>query len=181
MRSLFSGLGQSYIYMYTIAYVNSIHQIFNRYLVCIRYHLNINLYFFFLSCFIRTSVENLVRQWAPLVWLAPGEKFMPGNVNDFLRYVHAEKSTTGTSTLPSKVPEEILELGEEYYYEVDNSLTVDGEGNGQLTPPVQRNKRMFREKQKLKDYVIDLPIGQRSLNWFLVSNDNIGKKNDSFV
>lgn len=121
-------------------------------------------------------METLVRQWAPLVWLAPGEKFMPGNVNNFLRYVHAEKSVTGTLAVPSKVPEEILELGEEYYYEVDNSWT--GEVNGQL-PPAQRNKGMFREKKKLHDYVIDLPIGQRSLNWFLVSNDNIGR-NDSF-
>lgn len=119
-------------------------------------------------------MENLVRQWAPLVWLAPGEQFMPGNVNDFLRYVHAEKSTTTTKTeaVPSKVPDEILELAEEYYYEVDNSLA--GDANGQM-PPVERNKRMFREKKTLKDYVIDLPIGQRSLNWFLVTNDNIGQ------
>lgn len=132
---------------------------------------SLNIFFFSLHI---SSVEHLVRQWAPLVWLAPGEKFMPGNVNDFLRYVHAEKSTTTASVVPNKVPEEILELGEEYYYEVDNSLT--GEGNGQL-PPAQRNKRTFREKKKLQDYVIDLPIGQRSLNWFLVSNDNIGRKN----
>lgn len=124
-------------------------------------------------------MENLVRQWAPLVWLAPGEKFMPGNVNNFLRYVHAEKSVTGATAVPSKIPEEILELGEEYYYEMDNSLTRSGEGNGQL-PPTQNNKRIFREKKKLQDYVIDLPIGQRSVNWFLVSNDNIGKKNDFF-
>lgn len=105
---------------------------------------------------------------------------MPGNVNNFLRYVHAEKSVTGTPAVPSKVPEEILELGEEYYYEVDNSLNGGAEGNGQL-PAAERNKRMFREKKKLQDYVIDLPIGQRSLNWFLVSNDNIGKKINSFV
>ncbi|KAH1022520.1 putative vacuolar protein sorting-associated protein TDA6 [Dendroctonus ponderosae] len=30
------------------------------------------------------KVEGLVRQWAPLVWLSPEEKFMPSNVEEFL-------------------------------------------------------------------------------------------------
>lgn len=34
------------------------------------------------------SVEKLVLQWAPLVWLAPGEKFMPSPVEDFLNNIY---------------------------------------------------------------------------------------------
>lgn len=29
----------------------------------------------------------MVRRWAPLVWLAPDEQFLPGSVSDFLNYV----------------------------------------------------------------------------------------------
>ena len=42
-----------------------------------------------------------MRQWAPLVWLAPGEKFMPSSVTDFLHHVHAEKSKTPVKNKPS--------------------------------------------------------------------------------
>ncbi|XP_017070897.1 uncharacterized protein LOC108107747 [Drosophila eugracilis] len=33
-------------------------------------------------------VERLIKQWAPIVWLAPEEKFMPLGVEEFLQYVH---------------------------------------------------------------------------------------------
>ncbi|XP_005188446.1 uncharacterized protein LOC101895679 [Musca domestica] len=35
-------------------------------------------------------VERLIRQWAPVVWLAPEEKFMPLGVEEFLAHVHPE-------------------------------------------------------------------------------------------
>ncbi|XP_023022410.2 uncharacterized protein isoform X1 [Leptinotarsa decemlineata] len=33
------------------------------------------------------EVENLVRQWSPLVWMAPNEKYLPMNAEEFLRHV----------------------------------------------------------------------------------------------
>ncbi|XP_037933593.1 uncharacterized protein LOC119668221 [Teleopsis dalmanni] len=33
-------------------------------------------------------VEQLIKEWAPVVWLAPEEKFMPLGVEEFLNYVH---------------------------------------------------------------------------------------------
>ncbi|EDV97747.1 uncharacterized protein LOC6557522 [Drosophila grimshawi] len=33
-------------------------------------------------------VERLIKQWAPIVWLAPEEKFMPMGVEEFLQHVH---------------------------------------------------------------------------------------------
>ncbi|KAH8384281.1 hypothetical protein KR200_001151 [Drosophila serrata] len=33
-------------------------------------------------------VDRLIKQWAPIVWLAPEEKFMPLGVEEFLQYVH---------------------------------------------------------------------------------------------
>ncbi|BFF98082.1 uncharacterized protein DMAD_06339 [Drosophila madeirensis] len=33
-------------------------------------------------------VERLIKQWAPIVWLAPEEKFMPLGVEEFLQHVH---------------------------------------------------------------------------------------------
>nr|XP_016932084.1 uncharacterized protein LOC108011451 isoform X2 [Drosophila suzukii] len=34
------------------------------------------------------AVERLIKQWAPIVWLAPEEKFMPLGVEEFLQNVH---------------------------------------------------------------------------------------------
>lgn len=39
----------------------------------------------------KEAVDVLVKQWAPLVWLAPGERFMPSDVNEFLRHVHVHE------------------------------------------------------------------------------------------
>uniref|UniRef100_A0A034VQC0 Vacuolar protein sorting-associated protein 62 n=1 Tax=Bactrocera dorsalis TaxID=27457 RepID=A0A034VQC0_BACDO len=33
-------------------------------------------------------VDRLIKQWAPIVWLAPEEKFMPLGVDEFLNHVH---------------------------------------------------------------------------------------------
>lgn len=35
-------------------------------------------------------MERLIRKWAPIVWLAPEEKFMPLGVDEFLANVHFE-------------------------------------------------------------------------------------------
>lgn len=115
-----------------------------------------------------------------MVWLAPGEQFMPGNVNDFLHHVHAEKGQK-----PSTNKDEPVDLNDDiYYYEVGNGnelssivppdADIANVGDHEWPAPVRRNKRMFKDNNFLLDYIIDLPIGKRSLNWFLVTNDKIG-------
>ncbi|KAM7357448.1 uncharacterized protein ACRADG_002798 isoform 2-T7 [Cochliomyia hominivorax] len=46
-------------------------------------------------------VERLIKQWAPVVWLAPEEKFMPLGVEEFLAHVHPEsKDNSFTPGVP---------------------------------------------------------------------------------
>ncbi|KAL1461850.1 hypothetical protein WDU94_013717, partial [Cyamophila willieti] len=44
------------------------------------------------------TVEELIRQWSPLVWLAPGEQFFPSGVPEFLQHVlpWSDKSLFGS-------------------------------------------------------------------------------------
>lgn len=42
----------------------------------------------------------MVQKWAPLVWLAPGEKFFPTNVPEFLRYVTVRSQIAEFEDLP---------------------------------------------------------------------------------
>lgn len=37
------------------------------------------------------SVRRLIRDWAPLVWLAPGERFLPLGVTEFLDNVQSDQ------------------------------------------------------------------------------------------
>lgn len=46
------------------------------------------------------SVERMVQKWAPLVWLAPGEKFFPSEVPKFLRYVTVRSKNAEFNNLP---------------------------------------------------------------------------------
>lgn len=111
-----------------------------------------------------------MREWAPLVWLAPGERFMPGDVTEFLHHVHAEKAK-----VKPQQEEQILtdEMVEHYYYDTNNELSTI---LSQVTNRWERrDKRMFKDSNYLLDYIIDLPVGERSNNWFLVTNDEIGK------
>ncbi|KAH8379921.1 hypothetical protein KR009_008092 [Drosophila setifemur] len=41
-----------------------------------------------ISALDKEVVERLIKQWAPIVWLAPEEKFMPLGVEEFLQHVH---------------------------------------------------------------------------------------------
>uniref|UniRef100_A0A6E8W049 Vacuolar protein sorting-associated protein 62 n=1 Tax=Anopheles coluzzii TaxID=1518534 RepID=A0A6E8W049_ANOCL len=72
------------------------------------------------------TVEALVKQWAPLVWLAPNEKYMPGDVSKFLEH--------------------------------DSAVSLD--------------------------LLFDLPIGNESKNWYLVTNSDIDElitRKESFI
>ena len=42
----------------------------------------------------------MVQKWAPLVWLAPGEKFFPTEVPEFLRYVTVRSPNAQYEDLP---------------------------------------------------------------------------------
>lgn len=88
---------------------------------------------------------------------------MPGNVNEFLQHVHAEKSKQTTNN----------EFPNKYYYDTESDeLALFQEYNNQLE---RRNKRNFKERNFIVDYVIDLPIGDASQKYFLVSNNGVGK------
>lgn len=43
----------------------------------------------------------MVRKWAPLVWLAPGETFFPTEVAEFLRFVTVRTQDTEFENLPT--------------------------------------------------------------------------------
>lgn len=117
----------------------------------------------FLPLFAPLPVEELVREWAPLVWLAPNEKFMPGDVTEFLQHVHAEESQTKrkNGNDDSNEDEQLA------YYDADNEFSTI---LGQETPNSweKRNRRMFNS-------IIDLPLGEYSSHWNLVTNDGIGE------
>lgn len=49
------------------------------------------------------TAEKMVRRWAPLIWLAPDEQFLPGSVSDFLNHV-TPKPRSPADTQHSKVP-----------------------------------------------------------------------------
>ncbi|KAF5301017.1 hypothetical protein FQR65_LT09000 [Abscondita terminalis] len=45
----------------------------------------------------RSSMEELITQWAPMIWLAPDEKFLPLSVEEFLTHVNvADRSSSDT-------------------------------------------------------------------------------------
>lgn len=137
-----------------------------------------------------------MRQWAPLVWLAPGEKFMPTAVTDFLHHVHAEKSKNpspsnnkDTSTnennlyllqqhqqqLSDQLTEQFLRRRQQQHQQAANRRDDNNvESHGVPNPWERRNKRTYRDENQLMDYIIDMPVGEISENWFLVTNDDIG-------
>lgn len=56
-----------------------------------------------------TIVRGLISGWAPLVWLAPGERFLPLSVPEFLEHVQV-----GDNYLRTRVDVSEL-LTEEFY------------------------------------------------------------------
>uniref|UniRef100_A0A182M6R8 Uncharacterized protein n=1 Tax=Anopheles culicifacies TaxID=139723 RepID=A0A182M6R8_9DIPT len=115
------------------------------------------------------KMEALVKQWAPLVWLAPNEKYMPGDVSKFLEHVHAEEAKVVT-VYPGS---EITELDDLKHYDdgMTNELSyydpVD-QRQGRF-----RNKRNFKDPSVSLDLLFNLPIGNESKNWYLVTNNDI--------
>lgn len=89
---------------------------------------------------------------------------MPGDVNEFLQQVHPEKSKSKKY--------QGQEVDHYYYYDAENDeLAVLMQNNKQWE---RRDKRNFKERNFLMNDIIDLPIGEYSESWFLVTNKDIG-------
>lgn len=91
---------------------------------------------------------------------------MPGDVTEFLQHVHAEKAKF-KSTVAAKETSTAYDDEQIYYYNTDNEFSTIL-GQDPATTWERRNKRMF-------NYIIDLPVGDYSSDWYLVTNDAIGK------
>lgn len=122
-------------------------------------------------------------QWAPLVWLAPNEQFMPGRVNEFLSHVHAEKQPTpvvasGTTAQLHQQDSDILDVSDDLLlYELDREIGVEMQKMGSddrpdRSPVLHGTAHKGRDRRFSLD--IDLPVGVKSKDWFLVSNVDIG-------
>lgn len=161
------------------------------------------------------------------MWLAPGEKYMPSSVTDFLHHVHAEKSKNpvkkkikypangGVDEDSNGSEDEELEddgsdrdnehelyLLHQHQQQLSEKLTAqllrqrlqqnpnrpsgagpnrrnseDQGAEGNINPWERRNKRTYRDENLLMDYIIDMPVGENSENWNLVTNDDLGELN----
>lgn len=124
------------------------------------------------------AVDSLVRTWSPLVWLAPNEKYLPGDVRTFLTHVHAEREKPGSH----KIKDIGDNLGKySHYYQNDgfeDLIYYEGVGVpssiGGATTQNNRKRRNF-DKDTSLEYIFELPIDDASENWYLVTNDELGK------
>lgn len=134
-------------------------------------HLKKSVFVYFLF-----AVDTLVKTWSPLVWLAPNEQYLPGNVLTFLTHVHAEREKHGIK----KIKDIGDNLGHYYqndgfedliYYEGVDMPTSPGGGTS-----VQNNrKRRNFDKDTSLEFIFELPIDDASENWYLVTNEELGK------
>lgn len=126
---------------------------------------------------ISSSVDSLVKTWSPLVWLAPNEKFLPGDVRTFLTNVHAEREKLGSQAIKDIGDN----LGKYSHYYQNNGFEdliyyegVVAPSAGGATAQNNRKRRNF-DKDTSLEYIFELPIDDASENWFLVTNDELGK------
>lgn len=122
---------------------------------------------------IYATVEELVKEFSPLVWLAPGERFLPMSVDEFLKHVHPE--------LPDSSIKPIYDLNDdpdkyvEYYSELKELEELK---NSILTNRIKRNYKNLGSDAPL------LPTGNLSEKWYLVTNspiETLKKKKNSFI
>lgn len=119
------------------------------------------LYIFFFS------VDNLVKQWAPLVWLAPGEKFLPLDVNEFLDNVHVHHEQPTDPQIEDDIEWELHNtISSRIIYTAQDEEDQEADTNRQ-----RRTSNSFSPNSDLFD---QLPSGSSSKRSYLVTNGNIG-------
>lgn len=110
------------------------------------------------------------------MWLAPNEKFLPGDVRTFLTNVHAEREKQGSQA--------IKDIGDNlgkysHYYQnngFEDLIYYEGVAAPSAGGATQNNrKRRNFDKDTSLEYIFELPIDDASENWFLVTNDELGK------
>jgi hypothetical protein len=116
------------------------------------------------------TVDELVKKWSPLVWLAPNEKFLPGNVKTFLSNVHAEREK-----LSSQKIKDIGENLSKYSHYYEDLVYYEGTDTKSNSAVQNNRKRRNFDKDTSLEYIFELPIDDASENWFLVTNEEIGK------
>lgn len=135
--------------------------------------------FFLHEWFLFIAVDALVKTWSPLVWLAPNEKYLPGDVRTFLSNVHAEREKQGNK----KIKDIGDNLGKySHYYQNDGfedliyyeEVSVSEKSAAAAMIQNNRKRRNFDRDTSL-EYIFELPIDDASENWFLVTNDELGK------
>lgn len=112
------------------------------------------------------------------MWLAPNEKFLPGDVRTFLTNVHAEREKLGSQAIKDIGDN----LGKYSHYYQNNGFedliyyegVVAPSSAGGATAQNNRKRRNF-DKDTSLEYIFELPIDDASENWFLVTNDELGK------
>ncbi|KAG5892843.1 hypothetical protein JTB14_032436 [Gonioctena quinquepunctata] len=70
------------------------------------------------------EIENLVKQWSPLIWMAPNEKYMPMNAEEFLRYVYVadEGGKKLQNYLDGRISKALLQISQPSYLMTYRSL-----------------------------------------------------------
>ena len=114
------------------------------------------------------TVDTLVKKWAPLVWLAPNEKFLPGDVKTFLSNVHAERERKGSQKIKD-IGDNLGKYSQYYqndgfkdliYYEKALSTTKNS------APQNNRRRRNFDKGTKYELFeLFELPIDEASEDW----------------
>lgn len=104
---------------------------------------------------------------------------MPGNVNEFLSHVHTEKLIPVAAGTTQHQSAEILDVSDDVLlYELDREIGVSSQSSAfadgshhsdsfDPSGPPQRSERRV-------SFGIDLPVGMKSRDWFLVTNLDIG-------
>ncbi|XP_046391957.1 uncharacterized protein LOC124160209 [Ischnura elegans] len=114
-------------------------------------------------------VDSLVRRWAPLVWLAPGERFFPGGVEQFLENV---------SPTPSKQAFKLKEL-----LKSDVQENEIGAKNDSSSCDQSCRHHLVEEIRSAGEH-LTLPLGSKSKEWFLLAKQEMGqllKNSSSFI
>lgn len=117
-----------------------------------------------------------MKAWSPLVWLAPNEEFLPGSVKTFLSHVHAEREKHSNK----KIKDIGDNLGRYSQYYEGNGFEDLLYYEGAETPAAVQNNRKRRnfDRDTSLEYIFELPIDDASENWFLVTNEELGKVNE---